>query len=237
MARKTRAERLGSQGIAFVEVDGLLARLTKQQSADPGKFVRAVQAVAVGVPVASHIRTRVRDERRLAEGVWGGYARGGSVAMTRDYQSAAGLPKRFYPNEAAMHGNLPGRKRSQLFNVSGKMWDGLQVRGSGRSKALIDFEGSSLGRGTQLKPTGRGDKRKIVKKPAIVRNSQKAATVFAARDINIVQPSQTENIAMADAVSQVVGVQMAVAFNADRLSMSTLGEQSLVESIKRSLSA
>jgi hypothetical protein len=237
MARKTRAERLGSQGVVFVEVDGILARLTKKQSADPGQFVRAVQAVAVGVPVAKHIRTRVRDERRLAEGVWGGYGRSRSVTMTREYQQAAGLAKRFYPNEAAMHGNLPGIKRKRLFDVTGKMWDGLQVRGSGRSKAMIDFEGSSMGRGTELKPTGRGERRRIVKKNAIVRNSQKAATVLAARDINIIQPAQTENVAMADAVSQVVGVQMAVAFDADRLTMATIGERSLVESIKRSLTA
>jgi len=42
---------------------------------------------------------------------------------------------------------------------------------------------------------------------------------------------------MADALSQVVGVQMAIAWDADRLSMATIGERSLVESIKRSLTA
>jgi hypothetical protein len=238
MARKTRAERLGSQGIAFVEVDGILARLTKKQSVDPAAYVRAVQAVAIATPLAAHVRHRVRDERRPAEGVWGGYARGRSVGMTPEYQSAAGLPRRYYPNEAAMHGNLPGRKRAQLFNVSGKMWDGLQVRGSGRSKAILDFDGTSMGRGlSEPVMRGRGKSRKLVVRPVMVRNARKAATVFQARDINIVQPAQTENVAMADALSQVVGVQMAIAWDADRLSMATIGERSLVESIKRSLTA
>jgi len=235
MARKTRAERLGSQGIAFVEVDGLLARLTKQQSADPGRFVRAVQAVAVGVPVALHIRTRVRDERRLAEGVWGGYGRSQTQIVTQAYKDAAGLDSRYYQSNAALHAALPNP--SKLFHVTGAMWDGLQVRGSGRSKAVLDFTGTSIGKGARkVTRTRRG--RTVVKSvPQTVRNSAKAFGIFAAKGINVLQPSQTENIAMADAVSQVVGVQMAVAFDADRLSMSTLGEQSLVESIKRSLSA
>jgi hypothetical protein len=237
MARKTRAERLGAQGIAFVEVDGILARLTKKQSADPGAYVRAVQAVSIATPVAAHVRKRVRDDRRPAEGVWGGYSRSGSAVVSAEYQAAAGLSRRFYPSWAALHGNLPGKKRAQLFNITGGMWDGLQVRGSGGAKAIIDFTGSSMGSESKIVEVGRKGRKRKVAKPISVRNQTKAARVFQNRQINIIQPAQTENIAMADALSQVVGVQMAIAWDADRLSMATIGERSLVESIKRSLSA
>jgi len=236
MARKTRAERLGAQGIAFVEVDGVLARLTKKQSADPAAYVRAVQAVSIATPVAVHVRKRVRDDRRLAEGVWGGYSRSGSAVVSSEYAKDAGLPKRTYPSWAALHAALPGRKASQLFNMTGKMWEGLQVRGSGRAKAKIDFGGTSTGTESKIVTLRNGRKLKVAD-TIRVRNQTKAARVFLNKGINITQPSTTENIAMADALSQVVGVQMAIAWDADRLSMATIGERSLVESIKRSLTA
>lgn len=190
----------------------------------------------MATPLAIHIRKRVRDERRLADGSWPGYARSNAVAVSPEYQSAAGLPKQYYPSSAALHSALPGARSAQIASVTGKMWEGLQVRGSGTSKAIIDFGGSSLGSESKLEklPNGR---RRLVAKSGKVRNSTKAGRVFVAKKINIIQPSQTENVALADALSQVVGVEMAIAFDADRLTMATQGEQSLVESVKRALSA
>ena len=209
MARLTRSERLGKQGIVFFEVDGVLARLTRAQSIDPAASMRAVEAVSVMAPLALHMRRRVRDEQRTADGPFSGYGRGGSVIMSEQYQRAAGLAKRYYRNSAAMHGAL--KNAGKLFSVTGKMWESLQVRGSGTSRAIVDFEGSSIGRGTVVK-TRRTKKGVILKNvPETVRNSAKARGIFDTRKINIIEPTQDELTACAATLTETAarGIQVA----------------------------
>lgn len=233
----TRAERLGKRGIVFVEVDGLLARLTVKQSAaavdDPARFLRATRAVAFAAPLALHMRRRVRDERKVASGVWSGYARRSSVVMTRAYADRAGLPKTWYRSSADMHAALPGSER--LFSVTGGMWDGLQVRGSGNDRAIIDFAGTSVGKGTTQVTRRRGGQPVLVTKPANVRNSAKARSIFDQRDVHILEPADAELVAMTEALVQSLAERQADAWGAEVRSVSSAGDRSLVESIMAAL--
>ena len=185
----TRSERLGKQGILFIEVDGILARLTKAQSAAPNKFANAVESVAVMTPLAIQIRKRVRDDRRLASGVWDGYGRRASVLLSKPYMAAAGLSRQYWPHSAAMHGNL--KNGNKLFSVTGKMWEGMQVRGLARDRARIDFQGSSAGRGDVKYITKEGKKFKVVE-PHNVRNQSKANSIFARRKVHVLEPTEEE---------------------------------------------
>lgn len=208
MARLSTTERLGKRGIVHIEVGGVLARLTKAQSVDPGAYTRAIEAVSVATPLALQMRRRVRDEQRTAQGPWSGYSRASRVVLTEQYASAAGLAKRYYPHSAAMHANL--RNGGKLFSVTGKMWEALQVRGSGRDRAVVDFAGSSLGRGTVVKKRRGKNGVRLVAVPATVRNAQKAGAILRHRDINVVEPTDTELEACAALVIErgVNGVQV-----------------------------
>ena len=190
MARLTRSERLGKQGIVFFEVDGVLARLTKAQSAAPSKFANAVEAVSVMTPLALQMRKRVRDERKLASGVWGGYGRRASVLLSEQYATAAGLSRKYWPHSAAMHGNL--KNGNKLFSVTGKMWESMQVRGMRQDRAVIDFQGSSVGRGVVVKRRTVKGVITLKNVPETVRNQSKANSIFSRSKINILEPTDQE---------------------------------------------
>jgi hypothetical protein len=188
MAKLTQAQRLTRQGVAFVEVDGILARLTKKQSADPGKYARAVDAVALAVPLAARVRERVRDDRRPATGALPGYGRA-LVYLSEQYAQQAGLAKMAWRSSDTMHAALGHAK---MYHVTGGMWAGMQVRGSGPSSAVIDFGGSSIGRGTTTVSRQRGGRVVLVAKPVVVRNSQKAGGILFHHKIHVLEPTVDE---------------------------------------------
>tara|TARA_R110002126_G_scaffold188924_3_gene337262 strand:+ start:2283 stop:3020 length:738 start_codon:yes stop_codon:yes gene_type:complete len=235
--KMTRSQRLGKQGIVFFEVDGVLARLTGSQSkafADEAtRPVRAVTAVAVGLSLALQMRRRVRDERITAKGPFAGYSRIAHVVMSQQYADAAGLSRRYWPSSAAMHGQLPGGNK--LFSVTGKMWEGLQVRGSGKAGAIIDFGGTSMGKGVnKIERTVRG-KPVIRNKPAMVRNSEKAGGILAKTGVHILEPTDAEWAAAGVTVMDAVGRGVALAFSADAHSVIAPGFQTMVQQIRANL--
>lgn len=211
MARLTRAERLSRQGVAFVEVDGLLARLTRRQSADPSAYSRAVTAVALAAPLALAMRERVRDKRLLPGRKWPAFGRR-PVYFSDAYRQQAGLAKAWYASSQLMHAALSHQKG---FFVTGGMWGGLQVRGSGRDSAIIDFGGSSIGRGVNKIERTRKGKTVLVNKPAVVRNSQKAGGIFTALKINVLRPEQSELDTAAAVLVERIANNWAVAAGGD----------------------
>lgn len=215
--KMTRSQRLGKQGIVFFEVDGVLARLTGSQSkafADGAtRPIRAINAVAVGLPLALQMRRRVRDERITAKGPFAGYSRLAHVVLSQQYADAAGLSRRYWPSSAAMHGQLPGGNK--LFSVTGKMWEGLQVRGSGKDRAVIDFGGTSMGKGVnKIERTVRG-KPVIRNKPAMVRNSEKAGGILAKTGVHILEPTNDEWSTVGMVLMAAAAQGVALAFNAE----------------------
>ena len=189
--KMTRSQRLGKQGIVFFEVDGVLARLTKKQSFDPAKAVGAIRTVSLVTPLAIQIRTRVRDQKKLAEGAWTGFKDRWGVYVSRAYANKANLLRQSWRTNTEMHAASSGANK--LFSVTGGMWEGLQVRGSGSNKAKIDTQGSSVGKGaTKIERRGRGGRPVLVVTPKNVRNQAKANSIFAQRGINIFEPTTDE---------------------------------------------
>lgn len=185
MAKMTALERLSKRGIVAWEVDGVLARLTQQQS-ERGDAEKAVIKALVdqGAILAGAIRTRVETKGDLGGQRFPGYKRGGKVAMSETYAAAAnadpgpwtwGPPDesrwrivrgkdlrptrimsiRVFTSSADFHARANTKPGS--YSVSGGMWKGIQARGSGASSVIIDFAGSSEGSGkSQRFPSYRG---------------------------------------------------------------------------------
>jgi len=183
MARKkmTLGERLTKRGIVYVETNGILARLTKAQSKDVQKAWRPARAVALAVPLAREIRARVRDRRRTADGPIPRYG-SRPVLLSQTYATAAQLGQRYWRSSIDMHDALPQHRG---YYVTGEMWAGMQVRGSGRG-AIIDFQGSSQGRGMHGKPR-------------LVRNQIKANAILRAQGVNVTEhtPKEARDVTVA----------------------------------------
>jgi hypothetical protein len=129
-----------------------------------------------------------------------------------------------------------------LFSMSGGMWSGLQSRASKKGReVVIDFRDTTTAQhGTKAGPhTVKKGKKKgqVVNRRRNPRhkNSQKAGTILEAHNVNVVQPTFDENLAMADAVSNKIGLQMAAVMDADSVQqrVSTGARATLVRSLKR----
>jgi len=125
-------------------------------------------------------------------------------SIGKQYAKAAGLDKTRFANSAEMHraaGAKPG-----TFRVTGKMWEGLQVRPFGGG-AVIEFGGSSIGKSSdvrtyRVKVKGVWVTRKVrVGAAHMVRNWQKAGVVFKHSRVNVVQPTDFETRDMIDGLS------------------------------------
>ena len=126
--------------------------------------------------------------------------------------------------------------------MTGGMWEGLQARSSRGGKAVvIDFREMSIGaHGVKegkrtIKKGKRAGKEVRQKANTRVKNSQKAGVILTELGINVVQPTFNENMAMADAVSNKIGLQMAAAMDADSVqTRATSGARTtLVQSLRR----
>ena len=237
-AKLTQAQRFDRAGVIAFDVDGVLARTTATGKLTPEQIVRSVDIAGMGAIVASFIRDRVRDQRQTAQGPFGGYRDRWNVGVIPEYAQKVGSARRWWKTKTRETEDLGGG----LFSVSGGMWAGLQARSSRGGKAVvIDFREMSIGQ-HGIKAGERKVKRgknagKTVQKRANprVKNSQKAGVILAKLGINVVQPSFAENMAMADAVSNKIGLQMAAAMDADSVqTRATSGARTtLVRSLKR----
>lgn len=229
MARRPRTltkptvQTLAKRGMVAWEVDGVLSRLTKKQSADVdlraamGPFVRAVGAFAA------------YTKARALGGRWAGgpikpYKDGWTRRISTEYMRAAGLGKTWYRGRATM--NAQSRGGGRPFFVSGGMWDGLQARGVGRYSVTVDFGGSSEGAG---KKTVEGNRAWYAGER--VRNQQKIAAIVSKRLENPIQPSMDDSLAVASVCQSAAQVSIAkawggaVVWNANALGSPELAEK------------
>lgn len=164
--------KLNSKGIVAWEVDGVLARATKKQSAAIADFSNLLPMLDIGVELALAIRKRVQERGQLGDiGTSDSFTKYGAKAaypVSEQYAQAAGAKAKLtrwwatqediassrppnlsvqpFKSAAVFHraaGSEPGK-----FTVTGGMWKGLQARGSGKSAVILDFQGSSVGTGT-----------------------------------------------------------------------------------------
>lgn len=146
--------------------------------------------------------------------------------ISQDYADLLGLKKTRWSSSAAFHdaaGTKPG-----TFRVSGKMWEGLQVRNVGANAVVMDFAGSSLGGTRQSATTKSGRKRS---KPVLVRNQVKAGTVFRQSKANPIQPKDTEVDGMVAAVTRWSQNMMARTLGATIGAFEGSGDKQLMRDI------
>lgn len=184
-------------------INGVRVRLTKKQREFPikerlrlSRWVRAVAHVAAAYR-RRFIRPKVSlDARRLRPK--SGDASGGYL-ISKDYRRKMGLSKSWFRSRAEFLRAKP-KPRAMFWNTGG-MWGmappdqmgtkggGMQVRGSGRDKAVIDFAGSSVGRSTVATGTiTRGKNKGKTKYKGKVRNALKAATVYRQTGVQLTAP-------------------------------------------------
>lgn len=226
----TPVEKLGRRGIVAFEIDGILARLTKSQSLDLEKHTRSIDAVAAATALMQRVRQRLRDERRTADGAMPGYGKK-PVALSEQYQRLAGLPRRWFNSSEQMHAALPNRTG---YSVTGAMWAGLQVRGTGRNDAIADFAGRSVGRGhSKIIPRNRR-KPILMNEPQIVRNSQKAGAILYFHRVNILEPTMSEAQAVGFAVADHYGSAVTFVLSSDSVPLSG-GDARTFEAVRSAL--
>jgi hypothetical protein len=222
----SRADKFARRGVVWFETDDVLARTTDTRKMSPQQIVRSLEIAGMGGIVAAYIRQRFTERRQTAQGAFGGYRSGYTVWINKDYADAIGATRRLWPSRR----EFVARYRVGMLNAQGGMWRGLQARSSQRGRAVvIDFRETSIGQ------HGRKARRALIKRGAragLYRNQRassrasnklKAATVFNSLQINPVQPAMAENMAMADAVSNKIGIPLAAAMGAESVRVRAVG--------------
>jgi|FLOH01.1.fsa_nt_gi hypothetical protein len=237
-AKLTQAQKFDRAGVIAFDVDGVLARTTATGKLTPEQIVRSVDIAGMGAIVASFIRDRVRDQRQTAQGPFAGYGNRWNVTAARAYTDELRGDKRWWRTKSAQADDVG----SGLFSMTGKMWAGLQARSSRGGKAVvIDFREMSAGAvgikaGKRVIKKGKRAGQEVNQRASTrVKNSDKAYVIHEKLGINVTQPTFNENMAMADAVSNKIGLQMAAAMDADSVqTRATSGARTtLVRSLKR----
>jgi hypothetical protein len=222
----TPSEKMTRRGFIHFETSGVLARTTDARKLTPEQIVASVEIAGMGATVASHIRSRVRDDHKTAQGPFPGYKGSWSVSVIPEYKREVGASKGWFQSRSRMASEVG----KGLFSMSGGMWAGLQARSSKQGREVrIDFRESSVAQHgvvarevTITKGKRRGEKKNQRASPR-VKNSHKAGAIFSRAGINVVQPSFDENLAMADAVSNRIGLKMAAAMDADSTQIKNTG--------------
>jgi hypothetical protein len=119
------------------------------------------------------------------------------VYVSPQAAAAANLPLQrpvgnTYPNVGRMYAEM-GR-RSETYRVTGGMWRGLQVRGSGRV-FILDFGGTSEGRGRPILVRRKdGSRGKVLVAVASdrVRNRWKGGAIHQRHGVHVLLPTQSE---------------------------------------------
>lgn len=242
----TTMERLKGRGILAWEFDGVLGRLTQAQSKGQTGDLNVLSGLVKSTAkLASTIRDRVTKRGDLAGQRFPGYSPR-SVKYSPGYAQQAGLapepwpfPRRIdenrnvvirgknlevnqliptytYSSRAELQQDI-GRPDGSYY-VTGGMWRGLQVRGSGSGSAIIDFQGSSEGAGRTVRMrtyyyAGEGPRGGIMTRgswasarlPAKVRNSSKGGAIYDAHRVHVLLPKQDE----IEGIAESLGAQYA----------------------------
>lgn len=222
----SQIERLNKRGIVAFEVDGVLARFTAKHKKgeiyhDTVDLQRPL--VELGAQLAAQIRERVSKRGDLAGQTPSKTGRA-KIVVSADYAAKAHIGgadnrygKTIVGGNAALH-QLAGTVR-QSYDVTGGLWQGLQARASGRSAVILDFAGTSEGRGKPIyglrqMRTNRSDgsSRAYVTKKTLtavlaerVRNQWKAGGIFDQQGVHLLLPSDAETVTMGERVAERMG--------------------------------
>lgn len=207
MSRKrtplSRHESLKQQGIAFFVIDGVLARLTKKQSSNAMLSSRVMKAVELVAILGKAVKSRVMKTGKLSpRQPRTAYGKKSRVNISPEYARKAGVNIRAWSklrNEDVFHRSLASPIGSYV--VSGGMWSGMEARGVKASEAVLDFAGSSEGRGKRVvkkvkytnKQTGiEGERLSIKRVSQTVANRDKAGRVWRFHRVNVLDPTEAE---------------------------------------------
>lgn len=222
----SRVEKLAAKGMIAFEVDGVLGRLTKKQSAadvdlrrDLSKFIRG------GAILGATIKRRMRDRKTFADGTpWEPSSALKPFRVSRKYAKPAGFVDRIkkrkrmlirykgaskatyrrrpdvgFRSTAAMY---EASKTKGAFSVTDGMWGGLTARTWGALGVRILFDSTSQGRGKpkDFGKTLRGEP-VIFKASQSVENWRKGGLTFLATRKNILELSDAEVLSVGSAVA------------------------------------
>jgi len=188
------------KGMFAIEVDGMLLRLTKKQTAQTRQDInlrRHLGAVLrLGQLTAAHVRRRMLRGKSATTA----RRRGGRDPwiVRKAYAAKVGARRHRHDSMSAFYAAAGARKDTS--SISGGMWKGLEIRGSGRDRAIISFRGTSIG-GTGKSGRTAGGKRRKGPTASRVKNTLKAATVWRNKRINVLQPTVPEVAAMGAAAA------------------------------------
>lgn len=195
------------------KIGGVRARLTKRQAQLPSRerlrlsrLVRAVAHVA-----AANRRRWLRPRSMAGLDKHKGRTIRGRYIISRRYARKMGLDRNWFRSREEFVSQKP--KKIPYYNTGG-MWGnappdqygrtggGMQVRGSGRSGAIIDFYGRSVGSSSTNGGVYKSGKRKGQTKWAgKVPNALKAGTVMRHTGNNLTVPTDEQ---MEDLIQHVV---------------------------------
>jgi len=185
------------RGIVGFEVNGVIARFTRKQSADLEMVTRRIPALRLAAVLAAHIRTRVRDKWRTA-GPWKGYSRSGVRKIPRKIRTIGGYQYK-YPSSASI-------PRPGLGAVTGTMWRNMEVVAAGRYGARMQFRGTGPGTGLTNPwphPRLRFATRTVFDRK--VRNQVKANALFRELDLHVLEPTNSEGSTMGQVIGATIG--------------------------------
>jgi hypothetical protein len=160
------------------------------------------------------------------------------------YAALLGLKATSFKNSDEMH-RLAGISGHPRGFASGGMWRGMQVRNFGSTGAMIDFGGSSIGAstgGTKRSRSRREAERGLLDKngkrrvQGLVRNDQKAGTVFIQSRIGLLEMTQDQLTALESAWANHTGAVVDRIFNlSDPAYRTRLGDTRLWYEIENAL--
>lgn len=195
---------------------------TATKDADIKKFLK--QPMAFAEATARHIHRRVAMEGRTATPSQP-YAPKGGFVTSPEYAARAGATGTRFASSAAFHASAG--KPAGRFNTTGGMWAGLQVRNYGSDGAIIEFSGISLGAKSQK--TNRKGKR--VRGPVSVPNRAKAWSVFRSSNVGVLENTDDELTAYAEAMAELSSRYLHAVFGAPGGVEAPRGNRSLVNAI------
>ena len=188
------------------KIGGVRVRLTKRQRQLPSRerlrlsrWVRAVGHCAAASRRRWLVDRKVTPSLDKVRGVY----RRGRYVISQTYARKMGLERNWFRSREEFLREKP-RARVPYWNTGG-MWGkappdqygtkggGMQVRGSGRSGAVIDFYGQSVGRSTVEAGTfKRGKRAGQTRYKGRIANALKAATVFQQTGNNLTTPDDDQ---------------------------------------------
>ena len=242
----------------------IVATFSKSVREDRAVLARLQKPVAIARAVALHTQTRFRAGRTASPPkpyktkATAGSKHRPSYYISEAYAKAAGVPgKTRWKSSASFHQAAAAKPGI----VTGEMIENVGVRNNGRTGALIEFRGSSIGASSEQTAKRRrinskydpetGAKNKAVfeerkdeagnvllnKNPKKVRNQDKGGRLYKYLRIAALQSKPNEQRAMLDAVATEGARATAAFFGFDAATVFNRGDRVLRDKILRNLGA